>query len=89
MEKHGPVTPPLIACFLEHAAFVRLTGVIGQDGKTAYHKISRGMNAVSDCPSLAKDSGTRAGRKKAASLATGSDGAKECSSASIDAPLST
>ena len=39
MEKHVPVTHPLIAWLVEHAAFVRLTGVIGQDGKTAYHKI--------------------------------------------------
>ena len=39
LEKHVPVTHPLIAWLAEHAAFVRLTGVIGQDGKTAYHKI--------------------------------------------------
>ena len=38
LAKHEPVTHPLIAWFVEHAAFVRLTGVIGQDGKTAYHK---------------------------------------------------
>ena len=34
-----PVKHPLIAWLVEDAAFVRLTGVIGQDGKTAYHKI--------------------------------------------------
>ena len=39
MEKHVPVTHPLIAWLVEHAAFVRLTGVIGQDGKTAYQRI--------------------------------------------------
>ena len=39
MEKHVPVAHPLIAWLVEHAAFVRLTGVIGQDGKTAYHRI--------------------------------------------------
>ena len=39
MEKHVPVTHPPIAWFVEHAAFVKLTGVIGQDGKTASHKI--------------------------------------------------
>ena len=38
MEKHVPVTHPLIAWLVEHAAFVRLTGVIGQDGKTAYQR---------------------------------------------------
>ena len=40
LKKHVPLTHPLIAWFVELAAFVRLTGVIGQDGKTAYHKIS-------------------------------------------------
>lgn len=39
MGKHVPVTHPLIAWLVEHAAFVRLTGVGGQDGKTAYHNI--------------------------------------------------
>ena len=39
LEKHVPVNHPLIAWLVEHAAFVRLTGVIGQDGKTAYHEI--------------------------------------------------
>ena len=39
VEKHVPVTYPLLAWLVEHAAFVRLTGVIGQDGKTAYHRI--------------------------------------------------
>ena len=39
LERHVPSTHPLIACLVEHAAFVRLTGVIGQDGKTAYDKI--------------------------------------------------
>ena len=39
LEKHVPVTHPLIAWLVEHAAFVRLTGVIGRDGKTAYSRI--------------------------------------------------
>ena len=40
MEKHVPVTHPLIEWLVEHPAFVRLAGVVGQDGKTAYHKSS-------------------------------------------------
>ena len=39
LEKHVPVTHPLIAWLVEHAAFVRTTGVIGRDGKTAYGRI--------------------------------------------------
>ena len=39
MGKHVPVTRPLILWLAEHSPFVRLTGVVGQDGKTAYHKI--------------------------------------------------
>ena len=37
--RHMPVTHPLIAWLVEHAAFARLTGVVGQDGKTAYYRI--------------------------------------------------
>ena len=39
MEKHVPVTHPFLAWPVEHAAFARLTGVIGQDGKAGYHRI--------------------------------------------------
>ena len=41
LEKHVPVTHPLIAWLVEHAASVRLTGVVGRDGRTAYYKIRR------------------------------------------------
>ena len=37
--KHVPVTHLLNACLVEHAAFVRLTGVVGRDGRTAYNNI--------------------------------------------------
>ena len=33
--KHVPVTHPLIAWLVEHAAFVRLTGIVCQDVRTA------------------------------------------------------
>ena len=69
-----PVTHPLIAWLVEHAAFVRLTGVIGQGGKIAYHKF-RGIEHNLRLPSLVKESGTKAGRKKAASLAREPGGA--------------
>ena len=42
LEKHVPVTHPLIAWLVEHAAFVRLTGVVGRDGRTACNKKIRG-----------------------------------------------
>ena len=35
MGERVPVAHPLTAWLVEHAAFVRLTGVVGQDGKTA------------------------------------------------------
>ena len=38
-----PVTHPLIAWLVEHAAFVRLIGAIGRDGKSAYNRI-RGVD---------------------------------------------
>ena len=39
LERHVPVTHPLIALLVEYAAFVRLTGVVGRDGKSAYARI--------------------------------------------------
>ena len=39
MDKHVPATQPLIAWLEENAAFVGLTGVVGQDGKTPKNKI--------------------------------------------------
>ena len=37
--KHVPVIHPWIAWLVEHSAFVRLTGVVGRDGRTAYNNI--------------------------------------------------
>ena len=37
--KHVPFTHPLSAWPVEHAAFVRLTGVAGRDGRSAYNNI--------------------------------------------------
>ena len=34
-----PLTHPLIAWLVEHVSFVRLTAVVGRDGKTDYSKI--------------------------------------------------
>ena len=39
LERHVPVTHPLIAWLVEYAAFVRMTGVIGRDGKSAYARV--------------------------------------------------
>ena len=39
LEKHVPATHPLIAWLAEQSASVRLTRVVGRDGRTAYNKI--------------------------------------------------
>ena len=39
LEKHLPVNHPLVAWLVEHAAFVRLIGAIGRDGRSAYNRI--------------------------------------------------
>ena len=37
--KHVPVIHPLIAWLVEHSAVVRMTAVVGRDGRTAYNNI--------------------------------------------------
>ena len=51
--KHVPIRHPLIAWLVEYAAFVRLTGVIGRGGKTAYSRI-RGRNHTLRLPFFAE-----------------------------------
>ena len=88
MDKHVPVTHPLIAWLVEHAAFVRLTGVIGQDGMSAYHRI-RGTEHKLRLPFFGEKVWYNCRSQRVASPAKDPGGATGCSSASTDAQIST
>ncbi len=87
MEKHVPVTHPLIAWLVEHAAFVRLTGVIGQDGMSAYHRI-RGTEHKLRLPFFGKKVRYKCRSQEGGVSGAGRDGAMEYLWAFIDVPTS-
>ena len=72
--KHVPVTHPLIAWLVEHAAFVRLTGVVGRDGRTAYNSI-RGSDHTLRLPFFGERLRFKGRSREGESPAKGSGGA--------------
>ena len=57
LAKHVPIGHPLIAWLIEYPSFVRITGAVGRDGKTAYNRI-RGANHTLVSRSLVSGSAT-------------------------------
>ena len=82
MGKHVPVNHPLIAWLVEHAAFVRLTGVVGTTRSEA-------PSTAYDYSSLGSEFGARVDQRKEVTQAKAPDGARECFSALIAARTST
>ena len=46
LDRHVPISHPLIPWLVEHAAFVRLIGHVGRDGKSAYNRIRGTENTL-------------------------------------------